>query len=88
MVCTAFPSGRFADSFPAWAAFGLLGRLSGLLSGVCPSASGATRTPFLFAPLGFAAVCPSVRVFWGKLPPGAHGGAGNQRRQPWQGDYG
>ena len=47
-----FPSGRFAGFFPAWVAF----PLASLLSGSCPCASGATRTPFFFASLGFGAV--------------------------------
>jgi hypothetical protein len=77
-VWQALHSGRFADSFGPGRRLGLLADCPTLLSGVCPSASRATRTPFLLATLGFAAVCPSVWVSFGRLPPGAHGGAGDQ----------
>ena len=59
----------FCRLFLAWAAFGPSGRLSDLLSGVRPSASGATRTPFLLRRLGLR---PCVRVsgcFWADCLP-------------------
>jgi len=68
---------------PSACSSGFCSSLLGGVPTVQPSVrvvSECSRTPLLLARLGFGAVCPSVRVFLGKPPPGAHGGAGNQRR--------